>query len=80
MALSWEANKESDLAGYRVWRRTVDQADFVLLESLPATESSYSDSSVEKNKRYDYAITALDHGGNESQKSQTASGIIRDNP
>lgn len=78
IALSWEANKEPDLAGYRVWRREFGQANFVLLGSLPATESSYSDSTVEKNKRYDYAITALDDAGNESQKSAVVSGLIRD--
>ena len=80
IALSWEANQEPDLAGYRVWRRVAGQADFVLLKPLPATENTYSDSLVEKNKRYDYAITALDNAGNESPKSETASGIIRDNP
>jgi hypothetical protein len=77
IALSWEANNEPDLAGYRIWRREAGQTDFVLLGSLPATESSYSDSAVEKNKRYDYAITALDDAGNESQKSEVVSGLIR---
>jgi len=77
IALSWEANKEPDLGGYRVWRREAGQADFVLLGSLPATESSYSDSAVEKNRRYDYAITALDDVGNESQKSGVVSGLVR---
>jgi fibronectin type 3 domain-containing protein len=80
IALSWEANKEPDLAGYKVWRRAAGQADFVLLKSLPATETTYSDSLVEKNKRYDYAITALDNAGNESRKLQAASGLIRDHP
>lgn len=80
IALSWETNKEPDLAGYRVWRRAVRQADFVLLQSLPAPENSFSDSSVEKSKRYEYAITALDNSGNESQKSAPVSGIIRDTP
>ncbi len=77
IALSWEANKEPDLAGYRVWRRQAGQADFVLVVFLPAAASSYSDSAVEKNKRYDYAITALDDAGNESQKSGVVSGLIR---
>jgi predicted small lipoprotein YifL len=80
IALSWEANKESDLAGYKVWRSAAGQADFALLKSLPATETTYSDSLVEKNKRYDYAITALDNAGNESRRSETASGLIRDHP
>jgi fibronectin type 3 domain-containing protein len=80
IALSWEVNKEPDLAGYRIWRRAAGEVDFAPLKSLPATENSYSDSLVEKNLRYDYAITALDNAGNESQKSQPASGIIRDTP
>jgi predicted small lipoprotein YifL len=80
IALSWEANKEPDLAGYKVWRSAAGQADFVLLKSLSATETIYSDSLVEKNKRYHYAITALDNAGNESRRSETASGLIRDHP
>jgi predicted small lipoprotein YifL len=80
IALSWEANKEPDLAGYKVWRSAAGQADFVLLKSLPATETTYSDSLVEKNKRYDYAITALDNSGNESRRSEMAPGLIRDHP
>jgi hypothetical protein len=80
IALSWEANKEPDLAGYKVWRRAAGQADFVLLKSLSATESSFSDSSVEKSRKYEYAITALDNSGNESQTSQPVSGIGQDTP
>jgi hypothetical protein len=78
IALSWEPNKESDLAGYRIWRKEAGQPDFVLLQSLPATETAYSDSLVEMNKRYDYAISALDDAGNESGRSETASGFVRE--
>jgi hypothetical protein len=80
IALSWESGPEPDISGYRVWRREEKEAGFTLLQDLAATENSYSDSRVEKNKRYVYAITALDTAGNESPKSGSASGVVRDGP
>lgn len=80
IVLSWEANKETDCAGYRVWRRQEEQLDFVLLKPLGIAENSYTDSAVEKNKRYVYAISALDMTGNESQKSAPETAIIREKP
>jgi hypothetical protein len=80
IALSWEANAESDLVGYRVWRRGENETEFVLLQEMGPTLNSYSDSAVEKNKRYVYAITAFDDAGNESQKSDGVVGVIRNHP
>jgi predicted small lipoprotein YifL len=80
IALSWEAGRESDLEGYRIWRRVNGEADFVIIATLTASESSFQDAKVEKNTRYEYAITALDTAGNESRKSEPARGIMRDNP
>ncbi len=80
IALSWEAGRESDLGGYRVWRRVAGEVEFVLIATLTASESSFQDVKVEKNTRYEYAITALDTAGNESQKSEPAHGTMRDNP
>lgn len=78
IALSWEAGKESDIAGYGVWRRLAGEADFVLVARLTQTDSSFSDSKVEKGKKYEYAITALDNAGNESRKSEPVPGEARD--
>jgi fibronectin type 3 domain-containing protein len=78
IALNWQAGREPDLAGYSVWRKEAEGDDFVQIASLPATDSSYSDVHVEKGRKYEYAITALDGAGNESQKSATALGIARD--
>ncbi len=77
IALSWEANKEADVAGYRVWRQEAGGAEFTLIASLGPAANSYTDSAVEKNKRYDYAITALDSAGNESQRSASVAAVIR---
>jgi hypothetical protein len=78
ISLSWEANREKDFAGYKVWRKGEGEADFVLLTPDLVTETSFKDSAVEKNKRYYYAITAVDRNGNESQKSGSISEIIKD--
>lgn len=80
IALSWEANRESDLAGYKVWRRTAGKDDFVLVASLTAAENAFQDVQVEMKRRYEYAISAFDTAGNESRKSVPASGITRDSP
>jgi len=80
IVLSWEAGRESDLGGYGVWRRVAGKGEFVLLAGLTAAESSFQDAGVEKKILYEYAITALDTAGNESGKSESARGAMRDNP
>lgn len=77
IALSWDASKEEDLAGYQVWRKAEGEDEFVLLTFEPIRENSYSDITVERNTRYYYAITAVDEFGNESQKSEIVSDVIR---
>ena len=78
ISLSWDENLEEDLAGYRVWRKKEKERDYVLLTPESIVENAYNDTSVEKSMRYDYAITALDTSGNESQKSKSISEIIKD--
>jgi predicted small lipoprotein YifL len=80
IALSWEGGSEPDLAGFRVWRKSAGEGDFVLIATLTEVAGSFSDQKVEKNQRYEYAISALDTAGNESPKSATAIGIVRDKP
>jgi len=80
IALSWEIGPEPDLAGFRVWRKENSEAEFLLLKELAATENSYTDSGVEKSRRYVYAITAFDAAGNESSRSALVSGAVRDGP
>jgi hypothetical protein len=75
VSLSWDANKESDLAGYRVWRRSDLEEEF-LAKTERIEENVYTDSKVEKDRRYFYAITALDANGNESQRSEAVSVVL----
>lgn len=78
LSLSWDANQESDLGGYRVWKRAEGESEFTALMKEPILENTYTDTSVEKNIRYYYAITSMDKVGNESGKSNSISEIIRD--
>jgi len=78
LSLIWEVNRESDFKGYRVWRRAEGETDFVVLTPEPIMENAFIDDSVEKNKRYHYAITALDVQGNESRKSSSVSEILKE--
>lgn len=78
ISLSWNENQEKDVAGYRVWRKEGGEDEYVLLTPEPILENAYTDTEVEKNKRYDYSITALDELGNESEKSEEVSEIIKD--
>ncbi|MBN1221670.1 MAG: fibronectin type III domain-containing protein [Candidatus Aminicenantes bacterium] len=70
ISLSWNTNRESDLAGYRVWRKGEDEQNYVALTET-IRDSVYNDAAVEKNKRYHYAVSALDKSGNESKKSES---------
>jgi predicted small lipoprotein YifL len=78
ITLVWDANKEPDLAGYRVWRRAEGQSEFVVLTPSPILDMTYADRAVEKGKRYDYAISAVDAAGNESSRSAAVTEIIKD--
>ena len=78
ITLSWNENREKDLAGYRVWRKEEGQVEYVQLTPQLISENTYTDSRVEKRKTYYYAITACDRNGNESKKSEAASEIAKD--
>jgi fibronectin type 3 domain-containing protein len=78
IALSWEGGRESDLTGFRVWRRPAGEGEFAPVATLTGADSSFSDLKVEKNQRYEYAITALDSAGNESPRSAAVTGVVRD--
>ena len=66
--LSWEANPESDVAGYNVYRAEAGKSAVKLNPNLvPA--AAYSDLSAQRGIRYLYRVTAVDRRGNESAPS-----------
>ncbi len=69
--LLWNANTDSDLAGYNVYRKTAN-GQFERLNKQLVSTPIYHDASVVKNRVYQYAVTAVDLSGNESAQSQPA--------
>ncbi|UCG69562.1 MAG: PQQ-binding-like beta-propeller repeat protein [Thermoplasmata archaeon] len=70
--ISWSANSESDLAGYRLYRRE-QGGDWELIVTVNASTTTYIDEGVEAGKTYEYRLRAIDDNNNESLDSNVAS-------
>lgn len=68
--LTWNENKERDLAGYYVYRSEKSGRDYVRLTDKPLNRTTFSDETVKPRTTYYYIITAVDAAGNESQSSK----------
>lgn len=60
MNLAWDANTESDMAGYVVLRGEAPGDTLQPLTPAPITATSYEDKTVKPGVRYAYAIVAVD--------------------
>ncbi len=71
VSLDWSDNSESDLAGYRIYRRSASGE----YASIATTRSSaYTDNSVRGGETYYYRVKAYDTSGNHSYWSWYATG------
>ncbi len=68
--LTWNENRESDLAGYYVYRSAKSGGEYERLTDKPVTRTTYSDESVRQGMTYYYVLTAVDKSGNESAHSK----------
>ncbi len=66
--LFWLPVRESDLAGYKVYRSAND-TDFFLIGNTAKNKEDFVDSDVQNGTTYYYAVTAYDLAGNESALS-----------
>jgi len=71
--LSWSANSETDLAGYKVYRRDVAGGATTRLTDFPIASTSYSDASLSAGTSYFYLVSAVDLSANESPLSSEVS-------
>ena len=77
--LSWNANSEPDLAGYRVYRSTTQGSGYEEVTSALITDTSYTDPVGAEGTCY-YVVTAEDVAGNESGYSNEASVTLENEP
>ncbi|HSL04590.1 MAG TPA: fibronectin type III domain-containing protein [Nitrospiraceae bacterium] len=74
MALTWTANREPDLAGYKIYVGTASGTySFPGSPFLTGRVTSYTASHLPKGQTYFFALSAYDSAGNESPLSAEAS-------
>jgi len=78
VALSWNASP-SQVAGYNVYRGTVNGGPYAKINSNLDASTNYTDSSVQSGQTYYYVTTAVDSHGTESSYSNQAQAAIPSN-
>ena len=76
LAIFFAANKETDIAGYNIYRSTdpdLPKPNWTRLNQALLTRTTYQDDRVEAGKTYYYYITAVDKAGNVSPPSEVGS-------
>ena len=76
LAIFFAQNKETDIAGYNIYRSTdplLPKDQWTKLNQSLLTRTSYQDERVESGKTYYYYLTAMDQAGNVSQPSEVGS-------
>ena len=68
--LTWNENRERDLAGYHVYRSLKSGGGYERLTRTPRNRTTYSDETVKQGTTYYYVVTAVDKSGNESSRSK----------
>src|SRR5215469_18596595 len=67
--LSWQPNAEPDLASYVVYRREGEGGWQRISPATPGIAPAFHDAQVQAGHTYIYAVSAVDKGGHESQRS-----------
>ena len=76
LAIFFAANKETDIAGYNIYRSTdpdLPKQNWTRLNQTLLTRTTYQDDKVESGKTYYYYIVAVDKSGNISPPSEVGS-------
>ncbi|HKS10366.1 MAG TPA: hypothetical protein VJS13_12520 [Pyrinomonadaceae bacterium] len=79
LAIFFAANKETDIAGYNIYRSTdpnLPKQNWTKLNSELLTRTNFRDEKVESGKTYYYYIVAVDNAGNISAPSEVASETV----
>jgi hypothetical protein len=74
MAPAWQANTELDLAGYNVYRSTVQGSGYAKVNGALVSDTTYRDSGLMSDTMYYYVVAAVDSSANESPLSAEVRG------
>ena len=74
--LSWQPGAEADLAGYAVYRREGTGGWQRISPTEPVIAPAFRDKQVQPGHTYRYAVSALDQGGHESERSVEAEETV----
>ncbi|MEP6933759.1 MAG: fibronectin type III domain-containing protein [Nitrospirota bacterium] len=74
--MTWSANRESDLAGYKIYRATSSGGYGAAIATLQGNVTTYTASGLQSGTTYFFVITAYDLSGNESLYSNEISKSI----
>ncbi|HEY6085826.1 MAG TPA: fibronectin type III domain-containing protein [Nitrospira sp.] len=72
----WDANQESDLSGYKIYKGTASGQYGAALATLPSTATGYEATGLQKGTTYFFVITAFDTSGNESALSNELTVMV----
>lgn len=67
--LTWQANPETDIKEYRLWRSMNANTGFTVLARIKTNETSYNDLRLKDGKKYYYRLTTVDNDGLVSEPS-----------
>ena len=76
LAIFFAANKETDIAGYNIYRSTepdLPKQNWTRLNQTLLTRTTFQDDKVERDRTYYYYVTAVDKAGNVSPPSEVGS-------
>jgi hypothetical protein len=79
ITIFWQANKEPDLAGYNIYRKSEPDGVYTKINETPVKKTEYTDAPPLKNTKYIYYVVAVDKAlaGNESKPSDVIEFIPR---
>jgi len=78
VSLTWNANSESDLAGYHVYRSTIPGSGYTRQNNVLLNSPAFTDNYVSYYTTYYYVVTAVDRDSLESPVSSQVSAVPMD--
>jgi fibronectin type 3 domain-containing protein len=79
VTLAWDPNPQTTaIVGYNVYRSETPGCCYKKINSKPIHEPKYTDTLVERRRRYYYRVTTVDSKGQESSFSQEVSAVPKE--